>query len=71
MIRTDDGEYHSARVVDLDFELEDTIYGLQVGARLPAEMAAERLSDAPLDEDTKDVHRIVNMLARMRRRTRK
>ena len=71
VVRTDDGEYHSAQVIGLDFELEDTVYDLRVGSRLPAEMAAERLGDAPLDEETKDVHRIVNMLARMRRRTRK
>lgn len=40
-----DGEYYSARVVDLDFDLEDTHYRFEVGVRLPADLALERLAD--------------------------
>ncbi|MBF4163630.1 hypothetical protein [Nocardioides acrostichi] len=32
-----DGEFHAATVVELHFELEDTLYVLRLGARLPPE----------------------------------
>lgn len=34
-----DGEYRAARVVAVDFTLDDTIYLLQIGLRLPPEVA--------------------------------
>ena len=41
-----DGEYHSGFVADLRFELEDTLYVIDRGVRLPPEQASERLDDA-------------------------
>lgn len=38
-----DGEFLSARVTGLEFELEDTLYRLDLGVRLPLEEAAVRL----------------------------
>ena len=70
VLRTTDGEYHSATVTGLDFEPEDTIYTVTVGARLPVEMAAELLSGVPLEGDSAGVHEIVELLGRMKRRAR-
>ncbi len=66
--RTPDGEYHAAEVIELDFEPEDTIYVLRVGARLPPELAAERLADAHLDADTAGVHAVVDLLVQLQLR---
>ena len=38
-----DGEYRTAVVADIDFELDDTRYRLVLGGRVPAEMAESRL----------------------------
>jgi len=68
VVLTDDGEYHAAEVVGLDFEPEDTIYTLRIGARLTPELAAERLSDVALDADRDGVHRVVDLLGELRDR---
>lgn len=70
VLRTTDGEYHSATVEGLEFELEDTVYAIVVGARLPIEMAADLLSGVPLEGDSAGVHEIVEMLGRIKRRAR-
>lgn len=38
------GEWHAASVADIDFTLDDTIYRLEIGARLSDEAARARLS---------------------------
>ena len=38
-----DGEYRTAVVADIDFELDDTRYRLVLGGRVPTEMAESRL----------------------------
>lgn len=37
------GDYRSAVVVDIDFELDDTHYRMVLGGRVPAELAEETL----------------------------
>lgn len=39
-----DGEFHAARVVDLEFSLEDTHYVLELGVRLPPDTVRARLA---------------------------
>lgn len=68
VVLTDDGEYHAAEVVGLEFEPEDTIYSLRIGARLTPELAAERLSGTALDADQEGVHRVVDLLGELRDR---
>lgn len=43
VVLTADGEFLSARVVDLEFDLADTRYVLRRGVRMPPELAWERL----------------------------
>lgn len=38
-----DGEYHAGVVEDIDFTLDDTVYVLRTGVRLPEEHALARL----------------------------
>ncbi|WP_435747449.1 hypothetical protein [Nocardioides sp. SYSU DS0663] len=61
------GEHHLATVVDLEFTLDDTIYVLEVGTRVPAE-TAERLATGAAEpageEGTTDVMRLLGELRR-------
>ena len=65
-----DGEYHSAFVADLRFELEDTLYVLDRGVRLPPEQASERLERAdggPESRGLESTQSVLDMLAAWRR----
>jgi hypothetical protein len=68
VVRGGDGEYHAATVEALDFEPEDTVYTFAIGARLPAEMAAERLSGKDLDAESEGVHDVVDQLGEIQGR---
>ncbi|TIC79009.1 hypothetical protein [Nocardioides sp. GY 10127] len=69
-----DGEYHTAVVVDLDFEREDTLYGLRLGSRIPPEQVRDRMLHVPpaVDEDAapgpEDEQSVVDLLGELRRR---
>ena len=67
VLRTADGEQHAARVSDIVFELEDTVYTFDVGARLPEHLARERI--AGLDPEAHDLamHELVDLLGEMAR----
>jgi hypothetical protein len=67
VVRTSTGELHAARVLDIGFEPEDTIYTLDVGARLPEDLARERV--AGLDADVHDLalHELVDLLGELAR----
>ena len=69
-----DGEHHAAVVVDLDFTLDDTIYVLRAGVRLPPEVAAARLdrgSDGSAGSDgPDDVDEVIDLIGEMLRRSR-
>ena len=77
VIRDLDGELHAATVEDIDYTIDDTIYLLQVGVRLPPEIAEERLlhdgpgarSESPAD-GVESVQSIVDLIDRLRRRPR-
>ena len=60
-----DGEFHAARVVDLEFGLEDTHYVLELGVRLPPENVRDRLNDAPADP-SEDLGTLLDLLGRLR-----
>lgn len=72
-----DGEFHDATVVDIEFELEDTRYVLELGARLPPEQVRDRLAVPGLSDaragvgtddaaGTADLDTVLELLARLR-----
>jgi hypothetical protein len=67
VVRTSGGENHAARVLDIAFEPDDTVYTLDVGARLPEDLARERV--AGLDADVHDLalHELVDLLGELAR----
>lgn len=69
VILDSDGEYHAAVVVDLAFTLEDTVYVLQTGVRLPEEHAIARLEAH--DGARGDVDGVVDLIGEMLRRARR
>lgn len=65
-----DGEYHSGFVADLRFELEDTLYVIDRGVRLPPEQATERLDDADGGPEARGLYStqsVLDMLAEWKR----
>ena len=60
-----DGEYRTAVVADIDFDLEDTNYRLILGGRVPAELAQEKIDGNVASVSGKvSVHDVADMLAR-------
>jgi len=64
-----DGEYRTAVVADIDFDLTDTHYRLILGGRVPADLAEETLvgeidPSASSVSGRVSVHDIADMLAR-------
>ena len=64
-----DGEFHAAVVLSVDLE-DDPGYELHIGARLPMEMAAQRLADVELLPEEQGLHDIVDLLGDLRERFR-
>ena len=62
VLRAANGEMYAAKVLDIGFEPEDTVYTLEVGARLPRALARERI--AGLDPAVHDLalHEVVDLL---------
>ena len=60
-----DGEFHAARVVDLEFSLEDTHYVLSLGVRLPPDTVRARLGDAT-PAAGQDLAPVLDLLGRLR-----
>lgn len=63
----DDGEHHVARVVGIEFELDDTVYTLEPGGRIPADLAQERAAGLDAAEHDLALHEIVDLLHGLRR----
>lgn len=62
------GAHHTAVVVDVDFELEDTTYRLELGSAITAEEATEwMLPVEALPDDRVTTRDIVELLAELRR----
>ena len=66
-MRVEDGELHVARVTGFEFLLDDTVYTIELGGRIPEELARERA--AGLDPARHDLalHEIVDLLHGLRR----
>lgn len=64
-----DGEFHAARVLDVEFSLDDTHYVLALGVRLPPDTVRARLSDtAPAAGE--DLGAVLDLLGQLRDRDR-
>jgi hypothetical protein len=69
LLRADDGEYHVAQVVDITFELDDTVYTCELGGRIPEDLARERAAGIdPLHSDM-ELHEVVDLLHDLRRQS--
>jgi hypothetical protein len=62
-----DGEFHAAVVLSVDVTRLEPVYALHVGARLPMDMAAQRLTDVDLMPEHRGLHEIVDLLGDLRR----
>lgn len=64
-----DGEFHVACVVDLEFDLEDTHYVMELGVRLPPETVRARLADiGAATSPERDLGPLLDLLGRLRDR---
>jgi hypothetical protein len=66
VLRVGGRDHYAAKVRQIEFEPEDTIYTLDLGARLPADLAEERLGGLTTDHDL-ELHEIVDLLGDLRR----
>ena len=62
-----DGEFHAAVVLSVDAKWPEPVYALHIGARLPMDMAAQRLTDVDLMPENRGLHEIVDLLGDLRR----
>jgi hypothetical protein len=60
------GGFRAATVEELDFGLEDTVYRFRLGAVLPPDLAAERVSGVPLSRDRQSIHDVVDLIGELR-----
>lgn len=61
------GRWYTAVVADLDFELRDTVYRLEIGARLAPEEAAEWLAPRPSGAGEVSTSDLLGLLDELRR----
>jgi hypothetical protein len=62
-----DGEFHAAVVLSVDSSRGEPVYALHLGARLPLDMAAQRLTDVDMLPENRGLHEIVDLLGELRR----
>ncbi len=67
LVRDSEG-YWSAIVAEIEFEIEDTVYLLALGGRVPEELAQEKLAGlAPAHDDgSLSLHDVIDLLGRAR-----
>jgi hypothetical protein len=68
VLHTADGDHYAAQVRGIEFELEDTVYTLAVGARLPEDLALERVEGLDPDAHDLSLHELVDLLGELRGR---
>lgn len=66
LLRGADGEHYAGLVRGIEFELDDTIYTFEVGARLPEDLALERAEGLDPRRHDLGLHEIVDLLADLR-----
>jgi hypothetical protein len=68
VLHTADGDFYAAQVRGIGFELDDTIYTLEVGGRLPEDLALERVAGLDPAEHDLSLHELVDLLGDLRGR---
>lgn len=63
----EDGEHHVSRVTDIAFELDDTIYTIELGGRIPADLAQERAAGLDPAQHDLPLQEIIDLLHGLRR----
>lgn len=58
------GEYRAAKVRNIEFGPDDTVYTLELGTRLPEELARQRLEGVSEEQDP--LHEVVDLLGDLR-----
>ena len=58
-------DYYAAQVRGIEFELEDTVYTLEVGARLPEDLALERVAGLDPQRHDLTLHELVDLLGEL------
>ncbi len=59
-------DHYAAKVRDIEFEADDTVYVLDLSVRLPPDLAEERLAGLTPDHDL-ELHELVDLLGELRR----
>jgi hypothetical protein len=62
-----DGEFHGAEVIAVGGDGADPAYHLRIGARLPVDIAAQRLTDTHTQPENAGVQEVVDLLGELRR----
>jgi hypothetical protein len=62
-----DGEFHAGVVLSVGSADGDATYELHIGARLPMDMAAQRLAEVDLPPADQALHDLVDLLGDLRR----
>jgi len=66
VVTDSDGEFHAGVVLSVHSDDADPTYALHIGARLPMDMAAQRLADVDLLPENRGLHDIVDLLGALR-----
>ena len=67
IVVVEDGEHHVARVTDIAFELDDTVYTIELGGRIPADLAQERAAGLDPTKHDLPLQEIIDLLHGLRR----
>lgn len=65
VLHTAEGDYYAARVGGIDFDFDDTIYTFDVGARLPEDLAQERVEGLDPSVHDLSLHELVDLLGEL------
>jgi hypothetical protein len=66
VVTDQDGEFHSATVVAVGGDGGNPEYHLRVGARLPLDLAAQRMTGVDTDPENAGIHEVVDLLGELR-----
>jgi hypothetical protein len=66
VVTDQDGEFHGATVTAVGGDGADPQYHLRIGARLPVDLAAQRMTDADLEPENAEIHEVVDLLGELR-----
>jgi hypothetical protein len=66
VLRVGGRDNYAAKVRDIEFEHDDTVYTLDLSVRLPEDLAEERLAGLTTESDL-ELHEIVDLLGELRR----